>query len=157
MLTKHKTIKREYEKLFKSGVHSYKKEDYKASYNCFSSIANSCSKFKYDAKFYLAKQYENGLGISKNSNYQKAFEFYLDIYYDKPQNIKGIELLLAECVKKRLGDFKDDKKAFEFYLDLYSNVPECKSFARDNLIKCYNLGIGVSKDEEKFTYLKMKL
>ncbi|CAG8852915.1 38392_t:CDS:2, partial [Gigaspora margarita] len=56
------------------------------------------------------KQYENGLGISKNSGkafdlYSKVsntFEFYLNIYYNKSQNIKGIELILAERVKNGL-------------------------------------------------------
>ncbi|CAG8840842.1 41249_t:CDS:1, partial [Gigaspora margarita] len=66
-VNKQKTPENEYKNLFEMRVSAYKKKDYKTSYNCFSSIANSKdSKFKYDVKFYLAKQYENGSGLSKN-------------------------------------------------------------------------------------------
>ncbi|CAG8758978.1 6641_t:CDS:2 [Gigaspora margarita] len=153
MSAKQKIFKDEYAKLFKTGVNAYKINDYKSSYNCFSSIAkisNNLSNYKYEAKIWLASYF------SSKKDYQKAFEFYLDIYYGKPPNIRGIELLLAESVEKGLGDFKNDEKAFNFYLGLYTNVPEYRRFARNCLIKCYNLGIGVSKDEEKVYKLENK-
>ncbi|CAG8827764.1 31879_t:CDS:2, partial [Gigaspora margarita] len=120
-------LKHEYGKLYKTGVHACEINDYKTSYNCFSSIASSDSKFKYNAKFYLAKQYENGLGMFKSCS--DAFDLYSEVSnnsskfkYDakiwitsKPQNIRGIELLLAEHVEKGLGDFKDNEKAFNFF------------------------------------------
>ncbi|CAG8767735.1 9720_t:CDS:2 [Racocetra persica] len=162
MSVNHKTLDEEYEGLFKTGVRAYNKKDYKTSYcskhyknklgifkndatafDLYSQVSNSESKYKYDAKIWLASYFNN------EKDYQKAFEFYFDIYRSKPQKIRGIKLLLAERVKSGLSDFNEDKKAFEFYSDLYKNVLKYKSFARNHLIKYYKLGIGVKSDEEK--------
>ncbi|CAG8851342.1 8835_t:CDS:2, partial [Gigaspora margarita] len=107
MSVKQKILKDEYKKLLITGVRTYKINDYYTSYNCFS-ITSIDSEFKYNAKFYLAKQYENVLGMSKS-------------YIEKiTKKLRGIELLLAERVEKGLGNFKDDEKAFNFYSDLYT-------------------------------------
>ncbi|CAG8579145.1 9616_t:CDS:2 [Racocetra persica] len=169
MSVNHKTLDEEYEGLFKTGVRAYNNKDYKTSYSSkhyennlgisenysaafdlYTQVSNSDSKYKYNAKIWLALYFDN------KNDYQKAFEFYFDIYRSKLQKISEIKLLLAEHVERGLDDFKDNYKAFEFYYDLYKNVPEYKSFARNHLIKCYKDGIGVKKDEEKVYKLENK-
>ncbi|CAG8820422.1 11489_t:CDS:2, partial [Racocetra fulgida] len=78
------------------------------AFDLYSQVSNSESKYKYDAKIWLALYFDN------EKDYQKAFEFYFDIYRSKPQKIRGIKLLLAERVKSGLSDFNKDKKHLNF-------------------------------------------
>ncbi|CAG8493498.1 3879_t:CDS:2 [Gigaspora margarita] len=75
------------------------------------------SKFKYDAKFYLAKQYENGLGLSKNysdfKDDKRTFEFYSHLYTSIPKYKSFARNSLIKCYKLGIGVEMDEEQAYK--------------------------------------------
>ncbi|KAF0536887.1 Beta-lactamase HcpA precursor [Gigaspora margarita] len=118
MSANEKTPDQEYKRLFKSGVSAYKKGDHKTSYNCFSTIANGNSKYKYDAIFYLARQHEVGLEISKN--YSKAF----DLYSQVSNNVSNYKYDAIIWLALHFENKNDHQKAFEYFLYIYHGEPQ---------------------------------
>ncbi|CAG8479633.1 6560_t:CDS:2 [Gigaspora margarita] len=136
-------LKDEYGRLYKTGVRAYEINNYITSYNCFSSIASSDSKFKYNAKFYLAKQYENGLGMSKSCS--DAF----DLYSEVSNNISKFKYDAKIWLASYFDSKKDHQKAFEFYLDIYYGKPQNIRGIELLLAERVEKGLGDFKDDEK--------
>ncbi|CAG8548705.1 21091_t:CDS:2 [Racocetra persica] len=83
---------------------------YNTTFDLYNQVSNSQSKFKYEAKNWLAQYYD------KNNEYQQAFELYLDINIRRSNNFQKTNLLLAEHIKNNkdeIGVSKDKEKALK--------------------------------------------
>ncbi|RIB00463.1 hypothetical protein C2G38_2304064 [Gigaspora rosea] len=128
-----KSSKNEYDILLKSAIKEFKRRNYSSSVCSLTSIIfanhknNQEQLLAVDAKFWLARIYEKGLGFKKNERNQ-AFNYYEEVFNSNSRLKENARDRLIICYNNGIGVKKDNSKANELYKGIPNKILENKNF-----------------------------
>lgn len=121
------------------GIFYYDRKEYKNALFWFEQAVEQ--EENIEAKLYLAKCYQNGLGTEANP--KKAFQLY------RESAEEGSEIGMRElgkCYLKGIGTEEDKKEAF-YWFKGGAELDDAESYYQ--LGRCYHFALGTERDDEK--------